>query len=229
VNYAPVLVGAILQGPGRNQRQNAGILWSPTTGPGAQYLKRHPVPFAEYMPLRSIADRVSSAAKLVTQDMIGGHGNGVLTGGPVRLGDVICFEVAYDDLVRSSVLAGAQLLIVQTNNATFGHTSETYQQLAMSQLRAIENGRTVLQVSTTGQTAVINANGEVVAQSGALFKPAIVTSTVAPRSGETIADDLGSIPEYVIAGIAVLGLAWSARRRRSEPPTLTRVEELVKP
>jgi apolipoprotein N-acyltransferase len=226
---APVLVGAILQGPGKNQRQNAGILWSPTTGPGAEYLKRHPVPFAEYMPLRSIADKVSSAAKLVTEDMIAGHGNGVLTGGPVRLGDVICFEVAYDDLVRSSVLAGAQLLIVQTNNATFGHTSETYQQLAMSQLRAIENGRTVLQVSTTGQTAVINVKGEIVAQSGALFTPAIVTSTVGPRSGETISDDLGPIPEYLIAGLAVVGFAWSARRRRSERPAMTRVEELVKP
>jgi apolipoprotein N-acyltransferase len=230
--HAPVLVGAILSGPGKNQRQNAGILWSPTSGPGATYLKRHPVPFAEYMPLRSIADRVSSAAKLVTQDMIGGHGNGVLAGGPVLLGDVICFEVAYDDLVRSSVLAGAQLLIVQTNNATFGHTAETYQQLAMSQLRAIENGRTVLQVSTTGVSAVIDPNGDVTASSGALFQPAIVTSTIAARTGETIADDLGSIPEYLLASLAVVGFAWSARsarRRRTEPPSLSKVEELIKP
>ena len=93
---APVLVGAILDGPGPNHRRNAGILWSPTSGPGAEYVKRHPVPFAEYMPLRSIADKVSSAAKLVTQDMVAGTGNGLLRGGPVPIGDVICFEVAYD-------------------------------------------------------------------------------------------------------------------------------------
>ena len=62
---APVLVGAILQGPGPDHRRNAGILWSPTTGPGARYIKRHPVPFAEYMPLRSLAEKISSAAKLV--------------------------------------------------------------------------------------------------------------------------------------------------------------------
>ena len=56
--------------------------------------------------------------------------------------------MAYDDLVRSSVSAGAQLRVVQTNNATFGHTAETDQQLAMSQLRAVENGRTVVQGKT---------------------------------------------------------------------------------
>src|SRR5262249_34294781 len=147
-----------LQGP-HGKRLNAGILWSPTSGPGAQYVKRHPVPFGEYIPLRSIAKIVSSDVNLVSQDMAAGHGNGLLKGGPVAIGDVICFEVAYDSLVQSSVRAGAQLLVVQTNNATFGHTSETYQQLAMSKLRAIETGRTVIQVATTGKSAIISEDG----------------------------------------------------------------------
>ncbi|MCW2497683.1 apolipoprotein N-acyltransferase [Jatrophihabitans sp.] len=216
---APVLVGAILQGPGADHRRNAGILWSPTTGPGATYIKRHPVPFAEYLPLRSIATRVSSAAKLVTQDMVAGHGNGLLQGGPAPIGDVICFEVAYDDLVRSSVSAGAQLLVVQTNNATFGHTSETYQQLAMSKLRAVEHGRSVLQVSTTGASAVINAKGEVVTESHALFEPAILTSAVQPVTGLTIADELGDWPEYVLSLLALAALGWAiVRSRRDHEP-----------
>src|SRR6185437_949101 len=127
-------------------------------GPVAMYTKRHPVPFGEYIPLRGLATWVSSDAKLVV-DMVAGHGNGLLRGGPVPIGDVICFEVAYDGLVRSSVAAGAQLLVVQTNNATFGYTPETYQQLAMSKLRAIETGRTVLQVSTTGASAIVSPDG----------------------------------------------------------------------
>jgi len=214
---APVLVGAILQGPGR-YRRNAGILWSPTTGPGAMYVKRHPVPFAEYLPLRSIATKVSSAAKLVTQDMIAGHGNGLLRGGPLPIGDVICFEVAYDDLVRSSVSAGAQVLVVQTNNATFGHTSETYQQLAMSRLRALEHGRTVLQAATTGASAVINPNGDVVTASGALYRPAILTASVQPITGLTLADRVGDWPEYLLAALGLLALGyaiWLGRRRRA--------------
>ncbi|HEY8301870.1 MAG TPA: apolipoprotein N-acyltransferase [Jatrophihabitans sp.] len=203
---APVLVGAILDGPGPDHRRNAGILWSPTHGPGATYVKRHPVPFAEYIPLRSLAEKVSSAAKLVTQDMVGGTGNGLLRGGPVPIGDVICFEVAYDDLVQSSVAAGAQLVVVQTNNATFGHTAETYQQLAMSRLRAIETGRTVLQASTTGLSAIIAPDGSIRAQSGALFEPALLSATVPVETGTTPAVALGAVPEWTLAGLAVLAV-----------------------
>ncbi|MEO8889032.1 MAG: apolipoprotein N-acyltransferase, partial [Jatrophihabitantaceae bacterium] len=213
---APVLVGAILQGPG-NHRRNAGILWSPTTGPGAQYIKRHPVPFGEYIPLRSLADWVSSDAKLVSQDMVAGHGNGLLKGGPFPIGDVICFEVAYDSLVESSVRAGAQLLVVQTNNATFGRTDETYQQLAMSQLRAVETGRTVLQVATTGKSAVIDPKGDIQQHSGALFTPAILVAQVQPETGTTLAVSLGAVPEYVLTLLAVGGLGWAFWRSRHRP------------
>ncbi|HET6209208.1 MAG TPA: apolipoprotein N-acyltransferase, partial [Jatrophihabitans sp.] len=142
----PILVGALLDGPGPDHVSNAGMVWlpssSPNPGPGQRYVKRHPVPFAEYIPLRSLARRVSSKVDLVQRDMAPGSGNGLVGEGlPFPVGDVICFEVAYDDLVNSSVRAGAQLLVVQTNNATFGHSGETYQQLAMSRLRAIEHGR----------------------------------------------------------------------------------------
>jgi apolipoprotein N-acyltransferase len=215
---APVLVGAILQGPGADHRRNAGILWSPTTGPGARYVKRHPVPFAEYIPLRGIAEAVSSAAKTVTQDMVAGHGNGLLRGGPVPLGDVICFEVAYDDLVRSSVEAGAQLLVVQTNNATFGHTAETYQQLAMAQLRAVENGRTVIQAATTGKSAVIGPDGGIREESGPLYHSEILAGRVPIRSATTLATRVGAWPEYLLAALAVVGIAAAALPNRRGAP-----------
>jgi apolipoprotein N-acyltransferase len=204
--HAPVLVGAILSGPGPTHRRNAGILWSPATGPGAIYIKRHPVPFAEYIPLRGIAEAVSSAAKLVTQDMVAGTGNGLLRGGPVPIGDVICFEVAYDNLVQSSVDAGAKLLVVQTNNATFGHTAETYQQLAMSRLRAIETGRTVVQVSTTGISAIISPDGTVIRESGTLFRPALLSAAVPVESATTPAVALGEFPEWLLAALAVVAV-----------------------
>jgi len=214
---APILVGAILNGPGPTHRRNVGILWSPTTGPGAMYTKRHPVPFAEYLPLRSIATKVSSAAKLVTQDMVAGHGNGLLKGGPLPIGDVICFEVAYDSLVRSSVEAGAQVIVVQTNNATFGHTSETFQQLAMSQLRALEHGRTVLQVSTTGASAIINTDGTITSEATDLYHPAILTSQVQPITGLTLADHLQAWPEYVLAALSLGSLLVALRRSGWRP------------
>jgi apolipoprotein N-acyltransferase len=215
----PVLVGAILDGPG-NHRRNAGILWSPVSGPGAQYIKRHPVPFGEYIPLRSLAGLVSSDVNLVPQDMVRGHGDGLVTGGPFPIGDVICFEVAYDGLVRSSVAAGAQLVVVQTNNATFGHTSETYQQLAMTRLRAVETGRAAVQVATTGISAVIGPDGGVRMRSGALFTPDVLVATVPLRTGTTLATRLGSLPELLLAALAVLGLVFAvapSRRRAAVP------------
>jgi len=221
--HAPVLVGAILSGPGPNHRRNAGILWSPTTGPGAVYIKRHPVPFAEYIPLRGIAEAVSSAAKLVTQDMVAGTGNGLLTGGPVPIGDVICFEVAYDNLVQSSVDAGARLVVVQTNNATFGYTAETYQQLAMSRLRAIETGRTVVQVSTTGVSAIIAPDGTIVRESGTLFRPALLNAAVPIETTTTPAVALGEVPEWVLVALAVLAVGTVVVSSRS-----SRKQEVVK-
>jgi apolipoprotein N-acyltransferase len=232
----PVLVGAILEGPGPDHRRNVGIMWSPSTGPGARYTKRHPVPFAEYIPLRSLAEWVSSDAKTVTQDMVGGHGDGLLRGGPVPIGDVICFEVAYDGLVRSSVADGAQLLVVQTNNATFGHTAETYQQLAMAQLRAVETGRTVVQAATTGKSAVIGPDGAIRDESGALFKPALLVDSVPVRTGKTLAVRVGAIPEYLLGALAALGVAAvivaerRARRVASQPAPVVDApaDEMVK-
>jgi apolipoprotein N-acyltransferase len=228
----PILVGALLDGPGPDHVTNAGIVWLPTSsgqpGPVEQYVKRHPVPFGEYIPLRSIAHMVSSKVDLVPRDMIGGKGNGLLTKTPYPVGDVICFEVAYDSLVRSSVEAGAQLLVIQTNNATFGHSGETYQQLAMSQLRAVESGRTVVQVATSGKSAIITPNGNKVAESGRLFRSDVLVRTIPLETSTTLATRVGAAPEWIITAFALYGvlsglLLWLRRRRMNdEQPALQR-------
>ena len=187
------------------------------------------MPFAEYIPLRSIAQAVSPDAKTVTQDMVAGTGNGLLRGaaGTAPIGDVICFEVAYDDLVRSSVAAGARLLVVQTNNATFGHTPETYQQLAMSQLRAVEFGRTVVQAATTGKSAVIGPDGGIIDSSGPLYRSAILVDAVPVRTATTLATRVGAVPEYVLTVVALGGLVfafWRHRRTRTGEPEQQSVE-----
>ncbi|SDJ22397.1 apolipoprotein N-acyltransferase [Frankineae bacterium MT45] len=213
---APILVGAILDGPGPNHVQNVGILWFPSSGPGETYTKRHPVPFAEYIPLRSIAQQVSSKVNLVQNDMVAGSGNGLMKTGPFPFGDVICFEVAYDGLVHSSVKAGAQMLVIQTNNATFGHTAESYQQLAMSQLRAVETQRPVVQVSTVGVSAVIDAKGNIVERSGALFTPARLVDAISLNSTKTISTRLGVLPEVLIALCALGAIVFVIVTRQRE-------------
>jgi apolipoprotein N-acyltransferase len=212
----PTLVGAVLQRP-TGKLTNASIVWTPGGGPGAMYAKRHPVPFGEYIPYRSFFRRLNSKVDLVRQDFAPGTGVGALDVGPARVGVSICFEVAYDDLVRDTVRDGADLLVVQTNNATFGYTDEAVQQLAMSRLRAIEHGRAVAHVSTVGVSALILPDGTLL-QPTALFTPATIEAALPLRTTLTVADRLGAWPEAALVALGLLGcaaLGGSRRRTRA--------------
>jgi len=198
---APVLVGAVVQGPGRFV-SNTAIVWDPVTGPGATYVKRHPVPFAEYVPARGFFRLFTDKVDLVRADFAAGTRPGVLSLGGATVGDVICFEVVADDLVADVVDGGAGMLVVQTNNATFGHTDESAQQLAASRLRAVEYGRTVVVAATSGISAVVAPDGSVVRRS-ALFTPAVFDEAIAQRSSTTVAARLGVVPEAVLAALGV--------------------------
>ncbi|CCG03526.1 apolipoprotein N-acyltransferase [Blastococcus saxobsidens] len=177
---APILVGAVVDGPGE-YISNTAIVWTPEDGAGDTYVKRHPVPFAEYVPARDFFRFFSEKVDLVRRDFAAGDEEGLLEVGGIRLGDLICFEVVYDDLVRDVVDAGAGMLVVQTNNATFGYTDESAQQLAMSRLRAVEYGRTVAVAATSGISAIVAPDGSVV-RSSELFEPAIfVPAPGSPR------------------------------------------------
>ncbi|RBY78740.1 apolipoprotein N-acyltransferase [Geodermatophilus sp. TF02-6] len=219
---APILVGAVVDGPGRFV-SNTGIVWDPATGPGETYVKRHPVPLAEYVPARGFFRVFSDQVDLVRRDFTAGTEVGLLDVGGARVGDVICFEVVYDGLVRDVVRAGAGMVVVQTNNATFGYTDESAQQLAAGRVRAVEFGRTVAVASTSGISALIAPDGSLVARSG-LYQPAVFVAEVAQRDSTTLAERLGAVPEWTLGAlgagallaVAVPGTArrGTARRRR---------------
>jgi apolipoprotein N-acyltransferase len=208
--HAPTLIGAVVNGPG-DYLSNTGVVWRPGTGagsgPDSTYVKRHPAPFAEYIPDRAFFRHFSSKVDLVPHDFISGNklrANpvGVLSMGPAKVGDVICFEVAYDGLVRDPVKQGATLLAVQTNNATFGYSAESVQQLAMSRLRAIETGRTVVNISTVGVSGIILPNGKVVERSGH-FTQQVLQAEVPLRTSLTVATRVGAWPEWILAAVGI--------------------------
>lgn len=220
---APILVGAVLRGPGENQSRNAGIVWLPGSGAGDMYLKRHPVPFAEYLPMRPVVEPIAKAitnqAKLLRTDFVRGDVPGVLQVGPARVGNVICFEVAYDEVVRDVVTHGAQLITVQTNNATFDEAEAT-QQLAMVRLRAVEHGRDSLMASTVGISGFVTSDGEV--HDATTFNtPAELVRELHIGASTTLATRLGAWPEIALTALAVIALVIAfaervSRRRRGE-------------
>ncbi len=161
---APVLVGAMVNGPTPNTDLNEGILWLPGTGPSQTYAKRHPVPFGEYIPLRTYLAPLFHRLDQIPRDMVPGSKPGMMPVAGTTLGDLICFEVAYDSLVQDVVHGGAQFLVVQTNNATYMGTGQDQQQFDIARLRAIETGRYVATVATNGISGLIAPDGSVLQQ-----------------------------------------------------------------
>jgi apolipoprotein N-acyltransferase len=209
--HAPILVGSLLEGPGDHVR-NVGLVWLPTGGPVDTYVKRHPVPFAEYVPLRSLARKVTDKVDLVRSDFVAGDRPGVMPVGPATVGDVICFEVAYDNLVRDTVTGGGQLIVTQTNNATFD-TDEAGQQLAMVRLRAVEHGRDAMMVSTVGISGFVTTDGRVHGAT-AFNTPAAEVREVHLTGARTLATRLGAGPEYLALACAVAALVGAVLVRR---------------
>ncbi|HEX2297043.1 MAG TPA: apolipoprotein N-acyltransferase, partial [Pseudonocardiaceae bacterium] len=207
---APILVGAVLRGgtDTGGRPTNTAIVWDPRTGPGEQHDKRRLQPFGEYMPSRDFF-RLFSPYVDRASNFVPGTGDGAVDLGPARVGVATCYEVIFDDLVRHSVRSGAQLLAVPTNNATFGFTEMTYQQQAISRIRAVEHGRVVLVAATSGVSAIIAPDGSV-RQHTRLFTPAALVAQVPLRSGTTLATRLGPGPEWVLVGLGGLAVAVSA-------------------
>jgi apolipoprotein N-acyltransferase len=204
----PVLVGEFLQHPARN----AGQLWVPGRGPTAIYAKRQLVPFGEVIPFRGLVSHITSLTSLQPVNLTPGHRAVVFRVGRIRLGDVICYEVGFDGLVRSEVAAGANLLSAQSNDATFevdGQTGESLQQLAMARIRAVEFDRGVVVASTTGVSAIIAPDGSLIAHSGT-WQRAVLDARVPLLTSRTLAERVGGWPEYVITALTVIALIAAA-------------------
>ncbi|MER7071904.1 apolipoprotein N-acyltransferase [Terrabacter sp. NPDC000476] len=213
----PLIVGGLLEEPA-GRLSNVSLLFEPGRGNTARYVKQHPVPFAEYIPNRAFWRRLSNQVDLVRRDIVAGDRTGVFTastaaGAQVRAGLAICFEVAYDALTRGAIEQGANLLVVQTNNATFGFTAESAQQLAISRIRAMEFGRSVVHVSTVGQSALIRPDGTAT-DTTALFTQRAIQGALPLREQPTLATRLGDLPEWS-AMLTLLMLVLHALRSRA--------------
>lgn len=201
---------------------NTVLLWGEHGGfaddqPSGRYDKHIVQPFGEYLPWRSFFRIFSSYADRAG-DFRPGTGPAVLTAhtrhGDVVMGVSTCWEVAFDRAPAQSVREGAQILFVPTNNATFGKTDMTYQQLAMSQVRAVETGRSVVVAATSGVSALIAPDGSLIAESE-IFTPDVLQARMELRSGQTLAVRLGPWPQRLAILATVVAFLYALRGRIS--------------
>ena len=197
----PLIIGAILNKG--SSLYNTSILWGgelPDT-----YIKQHLTPFGEYIPLRSLARIISPLVDEV-EDFSPGDGGKTFSIGEIKVAPVICYELIDDDLLRQAA-ADSNILAVQTNSATFGMSAESAQQLSITRVRAIEHGRNIASVSTTGYSAIINSSGKVVEQT-AMGSADSIRAEVGLIEGHTPRDAAG---DWALIGVLVT-LLLVARR-----------------
>ena len=213
----PILVGAMVDA-GEEHVLNQGIVWDPGTGAGDRYTKRHPVPFGEYIPWRGLFGSNFGKLALIPRDMMSGTRVQPLDVAGTPVAAAICFDVAYDDGIHAQVVAGGELVVVQTSNAMFIHTHQIEQQFEITRLRALETGRTVLVAATNGVSGVIAPDGTVLQRAGTRTQ-AVLEDRVPLTAGLTPAVRMGPWPGYAAVGLTVLGLVLLPyRRRRDERP-----------
>lgn len=202
---------------------NSSILWQPTRGATDYYDKKRPVPFAEYVPDREFWYQLApDLIGLVSRGYTFGTRDGIFEIGNAKLGTLICFEIAIDDIGRELVADGAQIIISQTNNADFGRSDETFQQAAFARLRAIETGRVVVNVSTVGVSAIYAPDGSVIDQVPS-FEPAAMLEKLPLRNTITPAMSIGPVFELLINLFAALLIALASYRSAWPPARRARI------
>jgi len=203
---ATLVVGAT---EGINERAfaNASIVYLPDGSVGERYDKVRRVPFGEYVPLRGLIEQIAGEnAGLPLRDAVAGTEPALVSTPAGDLAIAISWEIFFTNRAREGVLDGGQLLVNPTNGSSYWLTEVQTQQVASSQLRAIETGRWVLQAAPTGFSAIVDPTGDVL-QRTSISQQAVLQQDVALRSGDTIATRIGPMP-VVFISLAVLILSW---------------------
>jgi apolipoprotein N-acyltransferase len=194
----PLVIGAVL---GKGEKLlNTSILWDDKNP--KIYIKQHLTPFGEYIPIRSIAKLVSPLVDRVKDFEPGDGANAIFTIDNVKIAPIICFELL-DDSILHNAAKNSNLLAVQTNSATFGMSAESAQQLAMTRVRAIEHGRNIVSVSTTGYSAVIDRDGKVI-QKTSMGTAESIQANVDLVEGQTPRDRLGGWAVFPTLSVMIL-------------------------
>jgi len=214
---APFVVGTITQ---RDDKLfNTSLQWEAGKGAVDYYDKKHPVPFGEYVPDRAFwRPFAPDLIDLIGRDYTPGTRDNVFAVSGVRAGISICFDIVDDQLLTDMMRGGAQVILAQTNNADFGETDENQQQLGIARLRAIESGRSLVNISTVGSSQIIGPDGRTIS-SIAPFKPGHMVADVPIGTTTTPATLLSRVIEFLVAGLGLFGLLVAFCARRSEPAT----------
>ncbi len=193
--------------------RNEAVAWGPDGTIVSRFEKVHRVPFGEYVPYRSFFAHLGNLSA-VPLDAVPGTGSGLMTTPAAPLGAMISYEVFYADRGRASVRDGAQLLIVPTNTSSYATGQVPTQEIAASEIQAVQQGRDLLQAAPTGYSAAVTNRGVLLVRS-VLGARQVIRATLSRRVGWTLYVRYGDLPVLLLASLAVVAGWLLAGRRRN--------------
>lgn len=218
---APIIVGSVIPTGTEDKPSatNSMLVWEPGKGETARHDKYFVQPFGEWLPWRGFWESIFPIAERAGY-FEPGPPDWTLRIGDTKIGVATCFEIAFTRAATDAVNDGARILTVPTNNATFGESPMTYQQLAMSRVQAVEHHIPVVVASTNGVSAVINERGRIESETE-LSTADVLSASFGDVPTGTLATRLGPKVEYVLAFFGLLG-ALGAMFVLNRLPTLER-------
>lgn len=219
---APLIVNAATERDGATF--NTSILWERNEGATQVHDKVNPVPMGEYVPDRWFFEALApDLVGLIQREYTPGSNRPFFDVDGIGIGLAICFDVIYDDVIWEGAREGAEIYMFQTNNADFRDTDENLQQLAFARMRAIETGRSVVNISTVGTSQVIAPDGSTLDALDAGVAGHMLTD-VPLRTGITPAVVIGPAVQMLLGWgsvLALVALGAFARRRNRQDTTKT--------
>jgi apolipoprotein N-acyltransferase len=189
--------------PSEDAFVNAQVVVTPAGEVTSRYEKVRIVPFGEYVPFRDALDAIGAPVDQIPSDAVAGRDPAfVELPDGTRLGVMISWEVFFGGRGRAAADNGTAFLLNPTNGASYTGTILQTQQVASSRLRAVENGRWVVQVSPTGFTAFVTDEGEVL-QRTRVSEQRVITDDVPARTGTTWFHVIGTVP-WALAALVIL-------------------------
>ncbi len=186
-----------------SQMTNSSLLFSSEGELISTYSKIHLVPYGEYVPLRKFLPFIDKLT-VGTGDFASGEDYVIMETPYASIGNLICYEIIFPNLVRKFADKGANLLVTITNDAWFGRTSAPYQHFSMAVLRAVENRVPVARAANTGISGFIDSRGRIISQSD-IFVEAAFTETVSIGGERSFYTKHGDVLAFLcIAGVMLL-------------------------
>ena len=187
------------------------------------YAKRRPVPFGEYLPMSDVIMAIIPllAEINIFSEVTPGETATVfdadISGDPIKVGTLICFDSIYERIGIDSARAGAEMFIIPSNDAWFYDSRALYMHACQNTLRAVEQGKYVVNCGNSGITSIVNAKGETLVTMP-IFTEGYVIDTVYASSGRTLYSYIGNLFVYVCIAAAIVPfgfeLYFALKKRR---------------